>query len=193
MIVDTQYKEDLDKAIQCLRSGEIILYPTDTVWGIGCDATNSEAVAKIFALKERADAKSMLVLVDSIPALERVIPEVPDVAYDMIDLAIRPITIIYDDARGVAPALIAEDGSLGVRVTKERFSQDICRILRRPIVSTSANISGEPTPAVFSAISQAIVNGVDYVVNYRQLDNSKAQPSQIIKLGRGGEVKVIRP
>ena len=193
MIVDTQYKEDLDKAIQCLRSGGIILYPTDTVWGIGCDATNSEAVAKIFALKERADAKSMLVLVDSIPALERVIPEVPDVAYDMIDLAIRPITIIYDDAKGVAPALIAEDGSLGVRVTKERFSQDICRILRRPIVSTSANISGEPTPAVFSTISPAIVNGVDYVVNYRQLDNSKAQPSQIIKLGRGGEVKVIRP
>lgn len=193
MIVDTQYKEDLDKAIQCLRSGGIILYPTDTVWGIGCDATNSEAVAKIFALKERADAKSMLVLVDSIPALERVIPEVPDVAYDMIDLAIRPITIIYDDAKGVAPALIAEDGSLGVRVTKERFSQDICRILRRPIVSTSANISGEPTPAVFSAISPAIVNGVDYVVNYRQLDNPKAQPSQIIKLGRGGEVKVIRP
>jgi len=193
MIVDTQYKEDLDKAIQCLRSGGIILYPTDTVWGIGCDATNSEAVAKIFALKERADAKSMLVLVDSIPALERVIPEVPDVAYDMIDLAIRPITIIYDDAKGVAPALIAEDGSLGVRVTKERFSQDICRILRRPIVSTSANISGEPTPAVFSAISPAIVNGIDYVVNYRQLDNSKAQPSQIIKLGRGGEVKVIRP
>ena len=192
MIVDTQYKEDLDKAIQCLRSGGIILYPTDTVWGIGCDATNSEAVAKIFALKERADAKSMLVLVDSIPALERIIPEVPDVAYDMIDLAIRPITIIYDDAKGVAPALIAEDGSLGVRVTKERFSQDICRILRRPIVSTSANISGEPTPAVFSAISQAIVDGVDYVVNYRQLDNSKAQPSQIIKLGRGGEVKVIR-
>lgn len=193
MIVDTQYKEDLDKAIQCLRSGGIILYPTDTIWGIGCDATNSEAVAKIFALKERADAKSMLVLVDSIPALERIIPEVPNVAYDMIDLAIRPITIIYDDAKGVAPALIAEDGSLGVRVTKERFSQDICRILRRPIVSTSANISGEPTPAVFSAISQAIVDGVDYVVNYRQLDNSKAQPSQIIKLGRGGEVKVIRP
>ena len=193
MIVDTQYKEDLDKAIQCLRSGGIILYPTDTVWGIGCDATNSEAVAKIFALKERADAKSMLVLVDSIPALERVIPEVPDVAYDMIDFAIRPITIIYDDAKGVAPALIAEDGSLGVRVTKERFSQDICRILRRPIVSTSANISGEPTPAVFSAISQAIVDGVDYVVNYRQLDNSKAKPSQIIKLGRGGEVKIIRP
>ena len=193
MIVDTQYKEDLDKAIQCLRSGGIILYPTDTVWGIGCDATNGEAVAKIFALKERVDAKSMLVLVDSIPALERIIPEVPDVAYDMIDLAIRPITIIYDDAKGVAPALIAEDGSLGVRVTKERFSQDICRILRRPIVSTSANISGEPTPAVFSAISQAIVDGVDYVVNYRQLDNSKAQPSQIIKLGRGGEVKVIRP
>ena len=193
MIVDTQYKEDLDKAVQCLRSGGIILYPTDTVWGIGCDATNSEAVAKIFALKERADAKSMLVLVDSIPALERVIPEVPDVAYDMIDLAIRPITIIYDDAKGVAPALIAEDGSLGVRVTKERFSLDICRILRRPILTTTANISREPTPAVFSAISQAIVDGVDYVVNYRQLDNSKAQPSQIIKLGRGGEVKVIRP
>lgn len=176
-----------------MRAGGIILYPTDTVWGIGCDATNSEAVAKIFALKQRADAKSMLVLVDSVPALERIVREVPEVAYDMIELSIRPMTIIYDDAEGVAPALIAEDGSLGVRVTRERFSQDLCRMMRRPIVSTSANISGEPTPAIYSAISQEIIEGVDYVVGYRRQDKTKAQPSQIIKLGRGGEVKIIRP
>lgn len=176
-----------------MKSGGIILYPTDTVWGIGCDATNPEAVAKIFKLKQRADAKSMLVLVDSIPALERIIPEIPDVAYDLIELSVRPMTIIYDNATGVAPALIAEDGSLGVRITRENFSRDLCKALRRPIVSTSANISGEPTPAIFAAISPEIIDGVDYVVGYRQQDNSKTVPSQILKLGKGGEVKIIRP
>lgn len=185
-------KEDLDAAVRCMRAGGIILYPTDTVWGIGCDATNAEAVAKIFALKQRADAKSMLVLVDGVPALERLIPEIPDAAYDIVELSVSPITIIYDDAMGVAPSLIAEDGSLGVRVTSEVFSRDLCRAMRRPIVSTSANISGMPTPAVFSAISEEIKSGVDYIVQYRQDDKQTTLPSSIIKLGRGGEVKIIR-
>lgn len=187
------FRADLDEALKTLKQGGIILYPTDTVWGIGCDATNAEAVAKIYALKQRADAKSMLVLVDSIPALERIIPDIPEVAYDLVELATKPLTIIYDKASGVAPALIAEDGSLGVRLTQEAFSSALCRALRRPLVSTSANISGEPTPLRFSAISQEIIDGVDYVVGYRQSDAQNSPPSQIIKLGSNGEVKIIRP
>lgn len=187
------FRADLDEALKTLKQGGIILYPTDTVWGIGCDATNAEAVAKIYALKQRADAKSMLVLVDSIPALERIIPDIPEVAYDLVELATKPLTIIYDKASGVAPALIAEDGSLGVRLTQEAFSSALCRALRRPLVSTSANISGEPTPLRFSAISQEIIDGVNYVVGYRQSDAQNSPPSQIIKLGSNGEVKIIRP
>lgn len=187
------FRADLDEALKTLKQGGIILYPTDTVWGIGCDATNAEAIAKIYALKQRADAKSMLVLVDSIPALERIIPDIPEVAYDLVELATKPLTIIYDKASGVAPALIAEDGSLGVRLTQEAFSSALCRALRRPLVSTSANISGEPTPLRFSAISQEIIDGVDYVVGYRQNDAQNSPPSQIIKLGSNGEVKIIRP
>lgn len=187
------YADDLDEAVQTLKRGGIILYPTDTVWGIGCDACNADAVARIYELKRRADAKSMLVLVDSLVSLERIVPTVPAVAYDMIELALRPITIIYDGAQGVAPNLLAEDGSLGVRVSREPFSAGLCRALRRPIVSTSANISGEPTPAVFSAIEPEILAGVDYVVRYRQDDRSVTPSSQIIKLGLDGQVKVIRP
>lgn len=187
------YQDDIEKSVSVMKRGGIILYPTDTVWGIGCDATCPEAVARIYELKKRADTKSMLVLVDNISALERLVREVPSVAYDMVELAIRPITIIYDDACGVAPNLIAEDGSLGIRVTKEAFSASLCKALRRPIVSTSANISGEPTPAIFSAVSPEIVNGVDYVVQYRQTDRSVSPSSQIIKLSPDGRVKVIRP
>ncbi len=187
-----EYQDDIDQATEVMRRGGIILYPTDTVWGIGCDATNAEAVAKIFALKQRAEAKSMLVLVDDIPALERIIKIVPEVAYDIVELSDSPITIIYDEAMGVAPALIAEDGSLGVRVTREAFSSALCRAMRRPIVSTSANVSGDPSPAVFAGISQVIIDGVDYVVRYRQSDNTRSKPSQIIKLGVDGQVKIIR-
>lgn len=190
--VRPEYQDDIDKALEVLRSGGIILYPTDTVWGIGCDATNADAVARIFSLKQRADAKSMLVLVDDIPALERIIPVMPEVAYDIVELSDRPITIIYDGAVGVAPALVAEDGSLGVRVTREAFSSALCRALRRPLVSTSANISGEPSPAVYAGISPEIIAGVDYVVRYRQEDNTRHKPSQIIKLGVDGQVKIIR-
>lgn len=186
------YHEDILKAIEVMKKGGIILYPTDTIWGIGCDATNEEAVAKIFALKQRADSKSMLVLVDSIPTLERIVPQVPEVAYDMIELATRPITIIYDGVQGVAPQLLAEDGSLGIRVSQENFSHDLCRAFRRPIVSTSANISGELTPAVFSAISTEIKEGVDYIVSYRQTDEQRTQPSHIIKLKASGEFTIIR-
>ncbi len=187
------YWEELQKASDVMRQGGIILYPTDTIWGLGCDARNLEAVAKIYKLKQRAEAKSMLCLVDSLIALERIIPNVPDVAYDMIELAIRPITIIYDKAEGVAENILAEDGSLGVRLTKEDFSRDLCRYMSAPIVSTSANISGESSPKFFEDISQEIIDGVDYVVQYRQKDRAVAPPSQIIKLSVDGQVKVIRP
>ncbi|MDO4692107.1 MAG: L-threonylcarbamoyladenylate synthase [Porphyromonadaceae bacterium] len=187
------YQGDIEAAVEIMRRGGVILYPTDTVWGIGCDATNPEAVARIYEIKRRADAKSMLVLVDSLAALEGVIPDVPEVAYDIIELAIRPVTIIYDSARGIAPNLLAEDGSLGVRLSKEAFSSALARQMRAPIVSTSANISGEPTPMVFSAISQEIIDAVDYVVGYRQKDTKTSPPSQIIKLSSKGEVKIIRP
>lgn len=186
------FSEDIRKAVEVMQRGGIILYPTDTIWGIGCDATNESAVQKIYALKKRSDSKSMLVLVDSDVKLQGLVSEVPEIAYDLIDLAIRPITIIYSGARNVAPSLITDEGTLGIRVTKEEFSQELCKRMRVPVVSTSANISGEPSAAFFSQISPEILAGVDYVVEYRRDDNSPSEPSQIISLGSGGEVKVIR-
>jgi len=187
-------KADLEETVATLRRGGIILYPTDTVWGIGCDATNEEAVRRIYELKRREDSKSMLVLVAETHEVERLISEVPEVAYDLMELAVRPITIVYTSgASGVAPSLIGEGGSLGIRQTREAFSSALCRQLRHPIVSTSANISGEPTPLLFSGISEEIRSGVDYIVRYRQEDTTPREPSQIIQLGTGGEVKVLRP
>lgn len=186
------FSEDLKNAVDCMRNGGIILYPTDTIWGIGCDARNSEAVKKIFNLKQRADSKSMLVLVNNEAALERIVEETPEIAWELLDAAVNPLTVIYDGARNVAPELIAEDGSLGVRITKERFSNELSRRLGAPLVSTSANISGQKSPANYSEISDEIKKGVDYIVNYRRKDKTPAAPSNIIKLGKKGEVKVIR-
>lgn len=185
-------KEDLEKAVRVMRDGGVILYPTDTIWGLGCDASNQDAVKRIFSIKQRSDSKSMLVLIDSDAKLNYYVEEIPDVAYDLMDLSEKPLTIIYDGARRLAPQLIAEDGSVGIRVTKEAFSRDLCARMRGAVVSTSANISGQPSPANFAEISKDIIDAVDYVVEYRRDDQSKAKPSGIIKLGRGGLVKVIR-
>lgn len=184
--------KDIIKAIEILNSGGIILYPTDTIWGIGCDATNPEAVAKIYELKKRADSKSMLVLMDNINSLGRYMEEVPEMAYDLIELSEKPITIIYPDAKNIASNLIAEDGSLGIRVTYEKFSAELIRRFRKPIVSTSANISGKPSPQNFSEISEEIKSGVDYVVEFRQEEMNNPAPSSIIKLGVGGEIQILR-
>lgn len=186
------FEEDIKKAVDCLKKGGIILYPTDTVWGIGCDATNPDAVRKIYDLKRRAESKSMLVLVDSEGSLDRVVEDVPEVAWQLIEAAVNPLTIIYDHPRHVAPNLLAPDGSLGIRITSERYSRELCRRLRRPLVSTSANISGEKAPAIFQEISDDIKNGVDYVASYRRDDTGAASPSNIIKVSDGGLVKVIR-
>lgn len=188
----SDYAEDVKKAVQVMRDGGIVLYPTDTIWGIGCDASNSAAVRRIFELKRRSDSKAMLSLIDSDAKLNYYVPDVPDVAYDLMDLSEKPLTIIYDGVRHLAPELVAEDGSAGIRVTKEEFSRELCAHMGGAVVSTSANISGEPSPHCFSEISKEIICGVDYVVSYRQNDKGQAVPSSIIKLGAGGLVKVIR-
>lgn len=184
--------EDLNEAVATLKRGGIILYPTDTIWGIGCDATDAEAVKRIFALKQRDDAKALLSIVANDGMLARVVRKVPDIAYDMMDTATRPLTIIYPDAIGLAPNLLAEDGSAGIRVVGDPFCQKMCERLLKPIVSTSANVSGEPSPASFAEISDVIKGGVDYVVRYRQREQTKHIASNIIKLGLKGEVRVIR-
>jgi len=184
--------EDIKAALAVLQKGGVILYPTDTIWGLGCDAGNEEAVKRIYDIKNRIDSKSMLVLMENAALLERYVLEVPEVAYDLIELSDKPLTIIYDGAKNLAKNLIAEDGSIGIRLTTEAFSSDLIRRFKRPIVSTSANISGKPSPACFDEIEQEIIDAVDYVVKYRQDDVQKAVPSGIIKLGRGGEIKIIR-
>lgn len=185
-------KESIDKALATLKKGGIILYPTDTIWGIGCDATDSDAVKRIFDLKKRADAKAMLMLVGSDGQLQQFVTEVPDAAWQLIDAAVNPVTVIYDRPRGIAPELLAADGSAGFRITSEAFSRTLCQRLRRPLVSTSANVSGHPAPRNFAEIDPEIIRGVDYVVEYRQNDRAESAPSNIIKVSDSGVVNIIR-
>jgi L-threonylcarbamoyladenylate synthase len=185
-------QNDLKKAVQVLKSGGVILYPTDTIWGIGCDATNEKAVERIYRIKKREDSKSMLVLMENPALLERYVNDVPEVAWDLVEISSTPLTVIYPKAKNLAANLIAEDGSIGIRFTKEEFTIKMLQQFRRPIVSTSANISGEKPPAFFDEISEEIKSQVDYVVEYRQDDTVPAQPSSIIKLGTGGRIEIIR-
>ena len=175
-----------------MREGGVILYPTDTIWGIGCDATNEDAVRRVYEIKQRQDSKAMLVLVDSSVKVEFYVRDVPEVAWDLIDLADKPLTIIYSGARNPAANLLAEDGSVGIRVTNEDFSKRLCQQFRKAIVSTSANISGQPSPKNFSEISEEVKSAVDYIVGYRQEEMSNPKPSSIIKLDKGGVIKIIR-
>ena len=184
--------EDLKNACDVLRKGGLILYPTDTIWGIGCDATNEEAVQRVYTLKQRADNKAMLLLLGNEARLESYVQEVPEIAWSLIEVADRPLTLIYPGARNLAPNLIAKDGSVGIRITREEFSRRLCEQFRRPVVSTSANISGQPAPHTFQEIAEEIKQGVDYIVQYRQDDLTAAQPSSIIKLGAGGLFQIIR-
>lgn len=183
---------DIRNAVECIKKGGIILYPTDTVWGLGCDATNPDAVRRIYEIKKREDSKAMICLVDSANRMQRYFRNVPDVAWDMIDLTETPLTLILDGADGVAPNLVAEDGSLAIRVTKEQFSHDLCYRFQKAIVSTSANISGEPTARTFREIPDEIKEQVDYICSFRRGDNTPHQPSKIVKLGLDNTVKIIR-
>ena len=184
--------EDIKKAIEVLKEGGIILYPTDTIWGIGCDATNEEAVEKLYAIKQRDKSKSMLILLDNPVKLQTYIQEVPDIAWDLIDLTDKPLTIILDGAKNLATNLISNDGSIGIRITAEDFSRELCMRFRKPIVSTSANITGQPTPQSFNQIDPQILELGDYVVEYRQNEMSKQTPSSIIKLEANGNINIIR-
>lgn len=187
-----EYRDDIRQAVEVMNKGGIILYPTDTIWGIGCDATNPEAVKRVYDIKRRNDAKALITLIDSEAKLEAYVTNVPEVAWQLIEVAEKPLTIIYDGARNLAPNLLAEDGSAGIRITREEFSKNLCMRMRRAIVSTSANISGEPSPKCFADISPDIINAVDYVCTSRRNEEKNPPASNIIKLGAGGEVKVIR-
>ena len=190
--VSKAMQAEVKKACEVMEKGGVILYPTDTVWGIGCDATNAEAVKKVYELKHRSDSKAMLVLVDSDVKVNFYVKDVPEVAWQLIDYATKPLTVIYEGARNLAENLIAEDGSVGIRITKEVFSNELCYRFKKAIVSTSANISGEPSPATFKDIGDEVKNAVDYIVNCRQNEHGCPKPSSIVKVGAGGLVKIIR-
>jgi L-threonylcarbamoyladenylate synthase len=182
---------EIKKALEVLKNGGIILYPTDTVWGIGCDATNPEAVKKVYALKQREDCKALICLVADDRMLKKYVKKVPEVALNIIDVTDKPTTIIYDDAQNLAPNLIAEDGTIAIRIPDDEFCFQLSRKLNGAIVSTSANISGYPTPNSFKEIQQEVLKGVDYVVNLHR-EKICAKPSSIIKLSNNGVVQVIR-
>lgn len=182
---------EVHNAFEVIQKGGIILYPTDTVWGIGCDASNPEAVAKIYALKKRAETKSMIVLMNGERMLYNVFKEIPEVAWQLIEFADKPTTLILDNPRNVAANLISADNTLGMRLVKEPFCYKLMERMKKPLVSTSANISGEPTPKSFKEISPEIIKGVDYVVNLHQ-EKIAGKPSTIIKLSNDLQVKIIR-
>lgn len=184
--------EAIKKAIEVLRQGGVILYPTDTIWGLGCDATNAKAVQRIYDIKQRANSKAMLVLMDSTAKLQGYVQDVPDMAWDLIELSEKPLTIIYPNAKNLAENLIADDHSIGIRITREEFSKRLCEQFRKPIVSTSANSSGETAPKSFCDIQENIKNNVDYIVEYRQQEIIEATASSIIKLEVNGQITIIR-
>ncbi|MBQ9356542.1 MAG: threonylcarbamoyl-AMP synthase [Prevotella sp.] len=185
-------EQDIKNAVEVLRKGGVILYPTDTVWGIGCDATNEEAVARVYKIKQRDDSKALICLVDSDARLQRYVRQVPDVAWQLIDCAVRPTTLILDGAVNLAPNLIAADGSIGMRITQEPFSHELCFRFQKALVSTSANISGEPAAQNYRDIDPRIVEQVDYVCWTRRQEHKPHQPSSIIKLSSDGIVQIIR-
>jgi L-threonylcarbamoyladenylate synthase len=185
-------RDEVAKAFKVVQEGGIILYPTDTIWGIGCDAANTEAVKKIYRLKQRDEAKSMIILLDTDNKLASYVQEVPELAYSLIEYAENPLTLIIPGARNISPALIAGDGSIGIRVTSHPFCQQLIQRLRRPLVSTSANISGKPSPQYFSQIDQEVIDGVDYVVDLDQHSMEIKNPSTIMKLAPDGQFEFIR-
>ena len=197
-------EQDIKNAVEVLRKGGVILYPTDTVWGIGCDATNAEAVSRVYAIKQRADSKALICLVDSDVRMQRYVRNVPDVAWQLIDSlkaaaasdgspsGIRPTTLILDGAVNLAPNLIADDGSVALRITNEPFSHELCYRFQKALVSTSANISGQPAAQNYQDIAPELLEAVDYVCWSRRQEHKPHQPSCIIKLKADGEVTIIR-
>jgi L-threonylcarbamoyladenylate synthase len=186
------FREEINNALAVLKNGGVILYPTDTVWGLGCDATNEEAVAKISEIKGRASHKSFIVLLSTANQLQSYVTEIPDVAYELIEYAENPLTIVFSGAKNLAKNVINADGSVGIRIVKHTFCEELIQRFRRPITSTSSNLSGEPTPQFFDEISQEIIDSVDYVVDFEQELSVVKKPSTIIKLGPSGQFEFIR-
>lgn len=185
-------EEDIKRAVETMRKGGVILYPTDTVWGIGCDATNEAAVAKVYEIKKRTDSKALICLVDSDVRLQRYVRNAPEVAWNILELATKPTTVIFDDVANLAPNLTAEDGSVAIRITREPFSKELCYRFQKPIVSTSANISGEPAAQNYRDISEELINAVDYVCFSRRQEKKPHTPSSIIRIRNNGEMEIIR-
>jgi len=189
-MIDTA--EVISKALAVLKSGGVILYPTDTVWGLGCDATNEKAVARVYEIKRRSEAKSLVLLASDLDMVAKHVREIPSIAVDLVEVNDAPMTIIYPEGQYLAPNVLAEDGTIGIRIPMNEFCVNLIRKLRRPLVSTSANISGEPTPKKFAEISEEIRSAVDYVVPAPLEAGSTGRASQIIKIGLSGEVEIIR-
>jgi len=188
----SQQEADIIQCLKVLSAGGLILYPTDTVWGIGCDATNPEAVNRVYQLKQRDDSKALLVLIDSAEHLDHYVVDVPIIARELIDVAVKPLTIIFEGAYNLAPNLLGDKDSVGIRIPNDEFCHRLCERYGKPIVSTSANLSGAPTAKTFADINPAIVQGVDYAVQYRRSDNTAHEPSNIILLSRDNTFKIIR-
>ena len=187
-----QQEADIVQCLKTLNDGGIILYPTDTVWGIGCDATNAEAVKRVYQLKQRDDSKALIVLIDSADHLDHYVVDVPMIALELIDVAVKPLTIIYEGAYNLAPNVLGDEDSVGIRIPQDEFCHRLCERFGKPIVSTSANVSGQPTAKTFSDIDASIVQGVDYAVQHRRGDTTPHQPSNIIMLHRDGTFRIIR-
>ena len=186
------FNDDINAAVATLKNKGVILYPTDTIWGLGCDATNDEAVEKIFNIKDRDETKSLIILVNSEQMLERYVDSIPDIAFELLSVADKPLTIIYPKGKNLAKGVCAADGSIGIRICRDEFCNQLLTQFRKPLVSTSANFSGKPPPEFFGDIEPDLINMVDYSVKYRQHDRQKNVPSSIIKLNADGTIKIIR-
>lgn len=188
----SEFRTDLAGALKALRAGGVILYPTDTIWGLGCDATNAKAVRKIYEIKQRAENKSLIILVNSVAMLERYIENPPEVAIEMAELSEKPLTVVYDRGRSLAEGVASSDGSVGARICTEPFCDALIDALRKPLISTSANMSGSSSPAIYEEISEEVKAAADYVCLWRQNDRRRATPSSVIKVSGNGIVKIIR-
>ncbi len=185
-------EDEIIKAAELLKKGKVILYPTDTIWGIGCDATNSKAVQRVYKIKGRHETKSMIILLDSTDKIERYVKSVPPIAFDLMKNSVSPLTIVYPNAINLAKNLIAPDGSIAIRIVKGRFSGALIKKMDKPLVSTSANLSGQPSPAFFDQIPEEIINSVDYAVQSFRNRIRTVKPSTIIKLEENGKFSIIR-
>ncbi|MBG0860496.1 MAG: threonylcarbamoyl-AMP synthase [Bacteroidales bacterium] len=186
------FEDDIKNSLNILKAGGVILYPTDTIWGLGCDATRGTAVDKIFGIKSRNEGRSLIVLVSNETMIERYVNEVPGIAYDLISVADKPITIIYPEGKNLAAGVCDTDGSVGIRICTDEFCRQLIARFRKPIISTSANISGAPAPAHFGEIDRKIISSADYVVKYRQDDRQKQSPSPVIKIDKNGVFRILR-